>query len=316
MRRLLITLPLAAAISGVLAFTMLSGVPASAQTDPSTADLVCLNHNGKLRLVDASTTTCDRNHETGPYALLHRAGLDDLTSRLTALENDAGGGGGTDADLSELEGRVGDLEEAVEERDLRISQLEEDSAALEDLLAGMSRSPDGNTLRFSGMNVQIVNGQGATTTSNGLGNLLVGYNAPRTTTAVANRNGSHYVVVGDEHHFTRFGGIVAGSRNSSTGNWASVTGGHGNSAAGNWSTVSGGASNTANSLGLYGSVSGGESNIVWSRGGSVSGGQSNSAAGQWGSVSGGQNNYADGWHSSILGGLGRTVSSSHGTSPQ
>src|SRR5258705_97292 len=34
------------------------------------------------------------------------------------------------------------------------------------------------TIRFSGVNVQIVNGLGATETVNGVGNLIVGYNEP------------------------------------------------------------------------------------------------------------------------------------------
>lgn len=78
------------------------------------------------------------------------AALQDLTARVDALE----------ADLAAANGRI---------------------QTLESTLAGVIR--DGDTLTFSGMNVQIVNGQGATPTTNGLGNLIVGYGEDHTRNA-------------------------------------------------------------------------------------------------------------------------------------
>lgn len=43
-----------------------------------------------------------------------------------------------------------------------------------------------------------------------LGNVIIGYNAQRTTAAT--RTGSHYLVVGDQHEWTGYGGIFNGSR--------------------------------------------------------------------------------------------------------
>src|SRR5207253_11308856 len=59
------------------------------------------------------------------------------------------------------------------------------------------------------------------------------------------RSGSHNVVVGDEHTYSSFGGLVAGSHNSITGRFASVTGGGFNTASGDHSSVSAGGFNSA-----------------------------------------------------------------------
>ena len=82
---------------------------------------------------------------------------------------------------------------------------------------------DGTTLQLTGINVQIVSGFGATDGAvNGRGNLIVGYNAASSGQA---RTGSHNVVVGDEHEYTSYGGLVAGFKNTITGPFASVSGG-------------------------------------------------------------------------------------------
>lgn len=143
----------------------------------------------------------------------------------------------------------------------RIAELETEVAELQALLAGVSReTADGNdTLRFSEMNVQVVNGTGTTSgTPNGLGNLIVGYSAqPR---SQADRTGSHYLVVGDRHEWTAFGGILAGLSNTASDAWAAVSGGQSNTASGIRASVSGGLGNTAS--GFRSSILGGDSNTV------------------------------------------------------
>jgi hypothetical protein len=112
---------------------------------------------------------------------------------------------------------------------------------------------DGTTLQFSGINVQVVSGAGATDAAvNGKGNLIVGYNRG---THGQTRIGSHNLVVGDEHEFTNYGGLVAGFSNTISGISASVSGGAGNAASGTNASVSGGAGNTAG--GGDASISGG-----------------------------------------------------------
>jgi hypothetical protein len=101
-------------------------------------------------------------------------------------------------------------------------------ATLEDKLSTMAFDADANEVVISGANLRIVNGLGATGTTNGLGNLIVGYNEPRGGGFPDTRTGSHTVVVGMQHNFSRFGGIVVGYYNEISGSWASVSGGAGN----------------------------------------------------------------------------------------
>jgi len=109
--------------------------------------------------------------------------------------------------------------------------------------------PDGlggtvKTIRFHGINVQIVNGSGSTTgLVDGLGNLIVGYNELRR--AGDDRSGSHNIVVGKEHNFNSFGGLVAGFSNTLSGSHASVSGGQQNTASGYRASVSGGNTRSA-----------------------------------------------------------------------
>ncbi len=187
----------------------------------------------------------------------------------------------------------------------RIAPLEARVNALEALLAGVTRN--GDTLTFSAINLQVVNGQGETETSNGLGNVIIGYNED--TGAQETRTGSHYVIVGKEHTWTSYGGIVAGYSNNATGIYASVTGGTGNTASGSLSLVSGGLDNTASAY--YTSVSGGWNNTASGNRSSVSGGRDNLANGAYSSVSGGRNNTASDLDTSVSGGYSNTASGNY-----
>jgi hypothetical protein len=101
--------------------------------------------------------------------------------------------------------------------------MAERTATLEKRLAAMDFDDAANEVVITGANLRIVNGLGNTRTTNGLGNLIVGYNEPR---AGGNEEtGSHNIIVGWQHSFTSFGGLVAGAQNDITGDFASVTGG-------------------------------------------------------------------------------------------
>jgi hypothetical protein len=125
--------------------------------------------------------------------------------------------------------------------------LEQHVAALEALLKHFRR--DGNEVFIEGANLHIVNGLGQTDCGledapipncpNGQGNLIVGYNEPRG--GVQNiRTGSHNVVVGRRHNFSRIGGLVVGDFNEISGQFASVSGGADNIASGTGAAVHGG----------------------------------------------------------------------------
>jgi trimeric autotransporter adhesin len=183
-------------------------------------------------------------------------------------------------------------------------------------------------------NLRIVNGLGSTSCTdaqnelipncpNGLGNLIVGYNEPRSSLVLFgdfgpdNHTGSHNIVVGQFHNFSSFGGLVVGQFHEISGEFASVSGGASNTASGFGSTVSGGLGNTAS--GIFSSVSGGSGNTASGINSSVSGGSGNTAIGADSSLSGGSFNSASGVLSSVSGGTfniasGDTASISGGDS--
>ena len=147
---------------------------------------------------------------------------------------------------------------------------------------------------FSGVNVHIRSGSGETADALsplGLGNLIIGYNEENQFYTTP-RTGSHNLVVGSEHGYPSYGGLVAGFRNDITGPASSVSGGTANTASGDFSSISGGATNTAN--GEISAVSGGQSNTASGIRSSVSGGRANTAGGDFSSVSGGYGNTASG----------------------
>jgi hypothetical protein len=173
-------------------------------------------------------------------------------------------------------------------------------------------------VRIAGANLRLVNGLRATATTNGLGNLLVGYNEPRQGGNV--ETGSHNVVVGQGHNFSSFGGLVVGRQNEISGAFATVSGGFDNTASGasaaisggifnrasgESATVNGGFDNTASASAT--SVSGGRGNTARGEGATVNGGHGNTASGHTAAISGGQANTASGFTSSVSGGRNQTA---------
>ncbi|HEY0792000.1 MAG TPA: hypothetical protein VGD78_13125 [Chthoniobacterales bacterium] len=172
---------------------------------------------------------------------------------------------------------------------------------------------EGPNLIFSGVNIHLVSGSGATDDGGnprGLGNLIIGYNEDPGSRGVSlepgDRGGSHNLVIGRYHRFSRaaFGGFVAGEFNTIQNEGASVTGGGNNTASGGFSMVSGGFQNIARGEGA--SVAGGVSNVA-SDGASVAGGFQNTASGDLATVSGGWHNRAGGTCATVSGGSGNTA---------
>jgi len=229
--------------------------------------------------------------------------------------------GGVNANKS----RVTALEATVASLQTALTTAQNQVAALQALLAGVTRETVNGqpTVRFSGLNVQVVSGAGSTNAlPNGTGNLIIGYDEPRWAVpityfcsigtefngnpippstsptppsgctneggvwAAVHKSGSHYLVVGSENNYSQSGGVVVGGLNTSNNRFASVTGGINNIASGYGASVSGGLASTAS--GNYASVSGGRSNTASGAAASVSGGNLNSASGSRASVSGGE----------------------------
>jgi hypothetical protein len=144
--------------------------------------------------------------------------------------------------------------------------LEERAAALVSKLRFVTRS--GRNMFITGANLHLRNSLGSTDCTddagepipdcpNGLGNLIVGYNEPRPPNEGESIGaGSHNVVVGQRHNFSRFGGLVVGDYNEISGDFAVVSGGDSNTASGGYAVVSGGGGNTAS--GFLAVVSGGQ----------------------------------------------------------
>jgi len=198
--------------------------------------------------------------------------------------------------------------------------------------AGVDGKP---TVQFAAVNVQILNGNGSTASTNGEGNLVIGYDETPGT-----QSGSHNLVLGTTQTFSSYGGVIGGDSNTVTGpssavfgfaneasgSYSSALGGDYNFAAASFSSVLGGCENLAGpgstlsgtcstgaqavlggfentASGLESTVSGGEVNDAGGGAASVAGGQFNSAAGGASAVAGGNSNTASGSFSSILGGF-------------
>jgi hypothetical protein len=214
-----------------------------------------------------------------------------------------------DGECQEVEPRVTALEDQLASAVATI-------ASLQNLLAGVTRSQ--NTIVISGANLQVVSGSGDTDgPTNGLGNVIIGYNEADED---REQTGSHNLVIGMQHEFTSFGGIVAGEDNTivaksagvlggknniSSEDYATVLGGSLNLASGQLSSVAGGFTNEAS--GINSAVAGGCENMATNNFAAVSGGRLGLASGEFSSVTGGYTNKSTGQYSSVSGGSTRTA---------
>lgn len=184
------------------------------------------------------------------------------------------------------------------------------SPTLSALLDYLWVDPVTHELGFEGADVYVTNGRGATGLDNGRGNLIVGY---AESYEYQSRTGSHNLVIGPYHEWTSHGGLVAGFGNTTSGEWATVSGGRWNEASGTMASVTGGESNEA--IGTTAWVGGGKWNASEGEAASICGGWANEASGRVASVSGGVYNSADGDFSSVLGGRDIIVSATDETYP-
>lgn len=229
--------------------------------------------------------------------------------------------------IAALEAAVATLQASVSNLESRLAAVEGSQAlALEPYLS-VTSEVRGPLVRFSGVNLQVVNGAGQTASVNGLGNVIIGYDAPRDSWAVCSdgqymnsttcqnngetwaqdhKSGSHNIVGGDGNSYSGYGGLVLGQYNVVNRAFASVVGGYQNMASGTHSTVAGGDGNW--SLGPSASVAGGDSNLASGRTSSVSGGNANEASGADSAICGGFSGVASGASSTVSGGTDNIAS--------
>lgn len=219
-----------------------------------------------------------------------------------------------EAAFNALVAKVESLESQLADANNEIATLKDNSVLSLDGWLTFDDTGEYPAAVFGGVNVQIVNDLGVTGTTNGTGNLIVGYNeehslsretcsdgghwddqaACESDTEVWGKNfrsGSHNLIVGLGHSYSQHSGLLAGTRNTATGASATVLGVN-NLASGYGASVTGGNINTAS--GAQASISGGSQNKAAGALSTVSGGSRNEASGTTSAVSGGWNREASG----------------------
>jgi outer membrane murein-binding lipoprotein Lpp len=221
------------------------------------------------------------------------------------------GPGGIPAEIAQLKAQVAALQSQVKALQDQLAAVQSNNALKLGPFVTVDPNPEngvrGPNITFKGANIHIVSGSGATDdnlsnggTLTGLGNLIIGYDE-LFAGEIANRGGSHNLVIGRFHTFTSsaWGGLVAGEQNTIQAANATVSGGSGNTVSGDLGSVSGGFANLAN-----GSLA------------AVNGGFSNVASGAESSVSGGFANTAGGFQTVVIGGFFNTDNKPQSIAPQ
>ncbi|MBY0246839.1 MAG: hypothetical protein K2Q17_04140 [Nitrospiraceae bacterium] len=151
-------------------------------------------------------------------------------------------------DFNALKTRVADAETMLGQHTTSLTEVKSNPVlSLKDYLRVETTAVNGMLgphIIFTGANVHVRNGANATTTTNSLGNLVLGYN--ETAQGVA-RDGSHNLVSGQGNSFRSFGGLVFGTDNVISGQFATVLGGGQNRAIAPYSTVIGSMQNVSDS---------------------------------------------------------------------
>ncbi len=246
-----------------------------------------------------------------------------LSARINVLE----------INNTELQISIETMQVTIDSLDSTVASFGSDNAIMQNFIAevlpyieGATDAQGHSAIYFSGVNVHINNGDGATESVNGSGNLIVGYDesyefdlfgpepfnfctrveffggSAYQTQEICESNGgtwgdnsqkigSHNLIVGLGHSYTQSGGLVSGKNNTISGRGSNISGGTDNVASGGYSSISAGFFNQA--TGPFSGVVGGLDNI---------------AQNDWATVFGGFRNEANGWRSSVFGGA-RNVAS-------
>lgn len=276
----------------------------------ATADLAL----GGFRITDLGNPTAPQDAVTRSYggdtSLLQTASTTSYVAAINEVHADLGDPAAlTTATTASL---VAALNEVV----ARLAAVEAKLAAVT-VASGDATATDGDLL-ITGVNLHVRNGLADTETTNGRGNLVIGYHED---TLAKVRTGSHNLVVGAEHGYSDFAGVVAGYDNSIYGEKAAAIGGSSNDATADDAFVGGGYANWAGGTGAvvvggnsgyasgdYAIVAGGEGGAASDLSASVFGGKYNAASNEGTTALGGYDNDASGFESTIVGGYSGTAS--------
>jgi hypothetical protein len=163
--------------------------------------------------------------------------------------------------------------------------------------------PGYNTLVLTGANLQIVNGTGYTDTTNGLGNLIVGYGGTGGT--ICDNSGSHNVIVGQNNAYASYAGLATGLNNQMLAPFNVVHGGA-NIASDQFSEVLGGLNGLSDHD--FSVLVGGSYNIAEGDYSVGVGGEFNSVSNNYGVTVGGYSNTNTADHGVMDGGSTRSIS--------
>jgi hypothetical protein len=214
----------------------------------------------------------------------------------------------TKADLAATNARLADTNGKLSDLTTRVVAIEGSNVLALDPFVSVVPSAindlPGPHVLFTGVNVHVRNGNRwkESHTSNGTGNLILGYDEVPESYAPAYdpatyRTGSHNLVLGRSNRFSSWGGLVSGVNNTLSGGAGAVVGGEMNVVSG-W----------------YGAIVGGLENSVSAPDGVIAAGRGNQAiddpvvSTHGTAVFGGINNTAAHAGAAVLGGLGNTAS--------
>lgn len=205
-------------------------------------------------------------------------------------------------------GAKGDKGEKGDKGDSGTGFTTENVSFVNNLKTYMSVNTTTKTVRVSGANLQIVSGSGSTAgTVNGTGNLIIGYNENQGKKA---QTGSHNLVVGNEHGYSSYGGIVSGFNNEITGIYAVAAAGRNNVVSGAMSGIFGASYSKAS--GATSAICGGYANTATELRSTAVGGVFGKATGRSSTILGGYSNTASGLYSTVTGGYRHSTSTKYG----
>ncbi len=155
--------------------------------------------------------------------------------------------------------------------------------------------------------------------TNGLGNLIIGYNEHDPNANYQTCTGSHNLIIGGGNSYSSIGGIIGGVDNYSGAPFSSIFSGWLNQTTGLASSILSGASNTITGTlnasllgGTAAAICGGSLNVVDAVSSTICGGANNFANGENSSITGGEFNTANGASSSVSGGASITLNDQYG----
>ncbi|MCV0439848.1 MAG: hypothetical protein K5880_14620 [Hydrogenophaga sp.] len=149
------------------------------------------------------------------------------------------------------------------------------------------------TLRIEGVNLQIVNGTGSTSTVNSTGNLIIGYNEESGQAGqIHERTGSHNLIMGQviDYFNGTYGSIGTGHWNTLAAPNSSIIASEFSQCDGPFSTINGADNGIVLTPGIFCNVLGGESNAAVAHHSTITGG-----LGNWINVNGPHGTVSGGW---------------------